>query len=995
MSPDRSALGLCVDVLGPLVLRVRGQDVVVPGQRRRALLAVLALAGGKVVSTERLIDALWPDEPPTNAGAALHNHVSRLRGHLGPESERLERHASGYRLVVRGDEVDEGLARRLAGLCSASGTPPATRAASARAALALWRGEAIEEFRGWPALEPTAVGLDELRLRLVDDLLDARLALGEPDVAVAATSAAAAAPLRERTVLLLVRALAQDGRAAEAMARAQEFRHLLGEETGLDPGPTLAELEQQVAAGVLARDTDATFSAGPRAVGRPDGPLVGRQREREEVRRLLADNAMVVLTGPGGVGKTRLALEVAADVSIDGSSGDAGVSVVDLAAVDSVDRACQAVASTLGLRTPRNLSADDVARALTHQHMLLVLDNCEHVSEACRSLITTVRRCAPGVRVLATSRSVLHVPGEHVVRLQPLPVPREPTSIDALRRQPAVRAFLEHARRRRPGFDLAPEDTDHLIDVLRRLDGLPLGIELAARQVAVMPLSEVRHRLDRALDLAIGPATGDDERQGTLRATIRASYQLLPDHEQWLLRALAPFPGGVDLASVEAIAAGGPGCGDPLDVLHRLVDASLVVADAAAGRYRLLFTVRRFLLDELADRRETAEAEARFLERCLVVAAEVGLDVLGPDEARADRRLRAELDNLRAARDLARTIARDDVRVGLTIHLSEAATWRDIRELWAWALELAGDPSLAGHPQRAAILGCAAEGARLLGDLDGATALANESLAVAGHDPDDELVHRAWVALGSVAHFRGDFETARDAWLRSGAGRPTSTGAWLASAALAAGYGGHPDEARGLLDRAHIVIAASGCGSHAAFASYVEGELRAREHVEEAVQYYEEAIEQARACGVAFVAGVASVALASARTRMGDHQGAAQLFHELLETWRRTGHTTQLWTTARNAAALLAAVGKTRAAGLVLVCAEMQPGAATVNERIARHSGRVFVPLAQIVPADEEAELRAEVSHLGQERVLDLAGEELASFDAIDESGQTTTARPR
>ncbi|MET0525575.1 MAG: BTAD domain-containing putative transcriptional regulator [Nocardioides sp.] len=990
MNPDRSALTLCVDVLGSLVLRVRGQEVAVPGARRRALLSVLALAGGRAVGTERLIEALWPDGPPENAAQALYNHVSRLRGHLGAESERLQRYGGGYLLEVEPDEVDALAARRLADVVAARGTTSAAVAA-ARSALELWRGKALEEFRSWPALEPTAVALDELRLRLTDDLLDARLALEEPGVSADAVAAATSAPLRERTVLLLVRALAQEGRTAEAMAAAQDYRARLAEETGLDPGPALAELEQRVAGGGLGIAAGSPDDRPLGVVARPDGPLVGRQLEREEVRRLLGDNAAITVTGPGGVGKTRLALEVAADVSADlEDGGTEEVVVVDLAAVDRPDRVCQAVASTLRLRTSGEVTAVDVAAVLAQRRLLLVLDNCEHVPDACRDLVTTLRRTAPGVRVLATSRTVLHVPGEHVVRLQPLPVPREPADLDTLTRQPAVRAFLEHARRRRPAYELNAEDADDITDVLRRLDGLPLGIELAARQVALMPLADVRERLDRALDLAIAPGAVDDDRQRTLRATIDSSYRLLPDHERWLLRAMAPFPGGVDLATVEALARGRVGEGDPLDVLHRLVDASLVVADPGAGRYRLLFTVRAFLLDELRAEGELEDAERRFLDRCLDIAEEVGLGVVGPDETRADRRLRAELGNLRAARDTARLHGRDDVRVGITVHLSEAATWRDIRELWAWALELAVDPALDDHPDRAAVLGCAAEGARLLGDLDGASALAHESLAVAGSEADPAQVHRAYVALGSVAHFRGDFVAAKELWIRSGEGRPVTSGAWLASAALAAAYGGDRDEARRLLDRGHVAVAASGCGSHAAFASYVEGELRATERVEESVPYYEEAIEQARRCGVAFVAGVASVALASARARTGDTAGAAEEFGELLDTWRRTGHTTQLWTTARNAAALLASVGRWRVAGLLLICAEAQPGAAAVSARIARHSGRVFVPLADVVPDDELEDLRAEATRRGADQVLDVAREELRTLAA---DGQAV-ARP-
>lgn len=995
MTAERAAPALGVGVLGPLVLRVEGRPVEVPGSRRRALLALLALHAGRTVSTDRLVEWLWADDVPGNAAAALHSHLSRLRSHLGPLADRLQRHGSGYRLRLEPGELDVDRVRRLAAEAGAPGTGAARRAQLYRTALGLWRGSALEEFRALPALEAESVGLDELHLRLVDELLEARLALGDGSVAVDATAAAAAAPLRERTTLLLVRALAAEGRSADAMAAAQGYRRRLVAETGLDPGPALAELEQTVAAGTLATHPEvpvAAQRATTRPVARPDGPLVGRGHDREELLRLLGTHAAVTVTGPGGVGKTRLALDLAADLSgaptsepsrVPAGSPDrpgvpAEVAVVELAAVDRVDRLCQAVASTLGLRASGDVGAEDVARALVGRSLLLLLDNCEHLVEGCRALVVTLRRHAPQVRVLATSRTTLNVPGEYVVRLQPLPVPWDTGDLEALRRQPGVRAFLEHARRRRPGFDLAASDADDVVEVLRRLDGLPLGIELAARQVAVMPLSAVRARLDRALDLATGRAGPDDERQRTLRATIDSSYRLLTEPDRRMLCAIAPFPGGVDLATVEALADALDLAEDPLDVLHRLVDASLLVVDAPAARYRLLFTVRAFLLDALEADGVLAAAEERFLDRTLAVAAEIEAAGAGPGEPEADRRLRVELDNLRAARDVAVHHRRHDVRVGITVALADIATMRDVRELWDWALELAADTTLGGHPSRPAVLGCAAEAARLLGDLDRAARLADEAVAVAGPDPDPFLVHRAYVALGSVAHFRGDFEAARAFWLRSGEGRPYPSGAWLGSAALAAAYGGDPSEARLLLDRAHESNAVSGCLSHGAFAAYVEGELRAAEGaVAQAVPFYESAIATARRSGGTFVEGVAAVALASARTRIGDTGGAADAFGRLLDSWWRSGHSTQLWTTARNAAALLAGAGRQRTAALLLVCADEQPGAAAVNATIARHSGRVFVPLHEVVDDHEREELQAEAHRLGPWAVLDLARREL------------------
>jgi DNA-binding SARP family transcriptional activator len=416
---DRTELALTVDLLGPLTLRVEGRVVEVPGFQRRALLALLALAGDRGLTTERVVDSLWPDDPPENAVHALYNHVSRLRGHLGPAADRLEKLARGYRLRLEPYELDVDAVHRL-------------KADDPRAALDLWRGPALAELHSVPWLETESVGLDELRLQLVDEVLEARLMRGE-SVIVEAAAAAAESPFRERTALLHIRAFAADGRSAEAMAAAQGFRTRLVEETGLDPTPALADLEHQVASGLLA--------ASPRPrVTRPDGPMVGRQHDREEVVRLLGSQAVVTLTGPGGVGKTRLALDIAADA--------AEAVVVPFAVVVRPERVCEAVASTLGLRITGEVRPTDIAAALADRELLLVLDNCEHLTVACRDLVAAVRRSAPGVRVLSTSRETLQVSGEYVVRLQPLPVPRDVSDLDALRRQAGVRAFVEHARRR-------------------------------------------------------------------------------------------------------------------------------------------------------------------------------------------------------------------------------------------------------------------------------------------------------------------------------------------------------------------------------------------------------------------------------------------------------------------------------------------------------------------------------------------------------------------
>jgi predicted ATPase len=573
--------------------------------------------------------------------------------------------------------------------------------------------------------------------------------------------------------------------------------------------------------------------------------------------------------------------------------------------------------------------------------------------------------------VLSTSRITLQAPGEYVVRLQPLPVPRESTDLDALRRQPGVRAFVEHARRRTPGYDLAAEDADDLVEVLRRLDGLPLGIELAARQVGLMPMRALRERLDRALDLATGRSGPEDARQRTLRASIASSYELLDEPEQRLLRALAVFPGGVDLATVEALAGGD---GDPLDRLHALVDASFLVADAATGRYRVLFIVRAFLTDTTEALGEAEAARHMFLSRCVEVADEIREGVHGVDEPTYDRRLRSELDNFRAARDLAHERGDLDTVERITLPLIQVVTWRDLREIWTWAIELADDPKLAGRPDRVRTLTLAAEAARLIGDFAAVTRFSDEAFVRAEPTRDLTALARAWSARATVAHYRGDFGRAAEEWLRAAeVAEPREAGAFTCSAALAETYGGHLDEARRLLDRADVLLASVGSLSQHAYRAYIEGEWRAPTDLEAALPCYREAIDLAARAGAGFVEGVARVSFVSAQRRSGDVAGAAAGYAELLREWRRTGHNPQLWTTARNAAELLASAGHVETATLVLIAAEDAPGAAAVGPDIARYSQRSCVRPANLSGPDEVLRLRVEAVALGRTGVLDRA----------------------
>ncbi|AFR48237.1 ATP-binding protein [Gordonia sp. KTR9] len=918
-----------VGLLGPLTLHVDGVEVPVAGDRRRALLALLATAGRHGVGTGRLVDELWGTAVPKDPVAALHNLVSRLRNHLGRHAHLLERRPAGYRLSEC--VVDSDVVRELLATASATDDPTSRVRVTARA-LELWRGDPLGEFTGLADLGAERVALEELRQRLDDAHVEALVDAADPTATASATALVAANPLRESATRLLIRALAADGRTAEAMSVASGFRMRLAEATGLDPSPALGALEQSVAAGDAAIPIS-TRLAGP-AAGSPrpaptGGPMVGRERERAEVSRLLAAHRLVTLTGTGGVGKTTLALDVAADPVV---FPDHAVYVVNLAAVAREDRVAAAVTSTLGLDLDAAASPSTVARHLGTGASLLVLDNCEHLLAACRELVGEIIRFAPRVRVLATSRVVLHLPAEYVVRLQPLQVPSHaPGTVDTALRQPAIRAFVEHAGRRNPDFAVTERDLPDLVDLLGRVDGLPLGIELAARQAAVMPVAEVVGLLGRALDLATGTAGGGTAR--TLRVSVDVSFRLLSGPDQAVLAAVATFPGGVTVRTFESLAGHVGGVDDPLETLHRLVDSSLLVADASEGRYRLLHLIRHYLLDHLEASGMLAAAEDRFLEECVATVREIEVAWLGSGERAANRRLHAEMDNVRSARDLAAARDRIDVLVAITTSLFLVGIWRNIRELWTWAIEIAQSERLDDQAGRAAVLSAGAEAARLVGEFDLALDLAERALRLEEARPprdgdriDDRLLG-AHAATAAVAHFRGDFPVAIRHWTWCG-GHESLGPAYLASAALAASYAGDAEHAARLLATARTEIAAAAGPSQHAFLDYVQAELIAPADPASALALYRRAHELADDVGATFIVGIARVGAASCLTRVGDTPRAAEAYVVLLEAWRDSGQRTQLWTTARNAVTLLRARGRREVAELLVRAAELDPASA-------------------------------------------------------------------
>ncbi|XVV07753.1 BTAD domain-containing putative transcriptional regulator [Actinosynnema sp. CA-248983] len=622
-------------VLGPVVAwRADGSEVRVGGAGLRALLARLAVDAGRVVGVDRLVDALYGERPPAGVANAVQSQVSRLRSVL---DVGVERSSAGYRLVVDPWDVDalrfeELVARGLPG-----------------EALALWRGPALADVGDAPFAGVVAARWEELRLKVVED----------HDVASVAVlrELVAAHPLRERLVARLVRALHGEGRQAEALALVDRTRRVLAEELGADPSPELAAAHGEVLRGERP--------AGRHVLPAQLTSFVGRAEEVRLVGKALDEARLVTLLGPGGAGKTRLAVEVAAT-----RPGD--VFFVDLAPLGAGGDVPQAVVTALGLRED-GLRAARAARerlvaALAGRDVLLVLDNCEHVVDDAAALAGALLVACPGLRVLATSREVLGVTGETVRPVPPLP------AVDGS--SPAVALFADRAVAVDPSFRLDATTVPLVVAICRALDGMPLAIELAAARVRSLPLGEVAARLDDRFRLLSRGNRAAAPRHRTLHAVVGWSWDLLSEPERVVARRLTVFADGATLESAAAVCAvdgavpgavpgavdgavdgavpgangvvpGADGVGGVDEVLPSLADKSLV--EVSGGRYRMLDTIRAFGAARLAEAGEVEAVRRAHAEWFLRVAVRATPHLLRGEQLEWLAALADEHENLKSA----------------------------------------------------------------------------------------------------------------------------------------------------------------------------------------------------------------------------------------------------------------------------------------------------------------------------------------------------------
>lgn len=929
-------------VLGTLEVFVDERPVQVPAGRRRAVLTCLLVHAGSPVAADTLVEAAWGEEPPADPRAALHTVVSRLRALLGPDAVATVE--SGYRLSVPPAAVDSLLLEGL--LARARTAAPGRALVLLERVRRLWRGPPFGELGSAPSVLAAAARLEGMRHEAAELHAAALLDLGDPAPAVPLLEELLAEePYREHAVALLARALYRLGRQAAALDLLDRHRRRMADELGLDPSPELADLQAQILGHELEHPEPAAAAAPDRRLVSWMGgaaPLVGREEDLARLVEAVLDRPVTTVTGPGGVGKTRLAAEA---VRLLTERSLLPVAVVELAVAEP-GAVASATAGALRLGRRAEEASETVVDVLATTPHLLVIDEAEHLLAEVADLVGRIARSCPGTHVLVTSRRRLGVPVETVVPLAPLATPRlgDETSVG---NSAAVRLFTDRVRQLRPSFGVDPTNAAAVAELCRRLDGLPIALELAASRTATDGLDEV---------LALLPAT--DDLPGTsadlgLDRTVDWSYRLLDDEQRRLLAVLSVFAGEFTALAVRAVTAylpAGDDLTDPGVALTELVETSLVACriQGRGARHRLLSVVREYAAARLRDAgpdqvSAVHRAHATWMAReCEQVAgswaSEDGavlrgrLEGLVPDATAALRRS-----------TLRRHVGTEDLVVALRIGaaIGRCLHWVPGPTLGAAMLEVAERGAarlVAGDlldEERAAAAGVGA-GAMIAvehGELERARALALEGIRLAG-DPDEPLT---CLALGVEAMYRGD-ATASTGWFERVGRTSELAGETHASRALMALYA---DDLAAAREHLAVATATAGAGSDAgwAFTLYAEGEVLARSDRATATVRLREAATEAERIGAAQVSKVARLALLARLVRDGRRDEVRSLGGPLLRDLHRTGSWAQLWTMLRVVAELLVDEGAAADAAFLLGAAAHDPSAPPLmGEDVGRHA---------------------------------------------------------
>ena len=658
-------------ILGPLTVLAGNAPIALGTPRQRALLALLLIQPGDLVTYDRLGEDLWDGHPPDTARHTLQSYAHRLRGVLGAEAWRLETRPFGYQLKASDDEIDARRFEHLAGMgrrALVRSDPQAAMAALVEA-LGLWRGRVLEDLDDLAAFDAERARLEALRMTAVEDRIDAGLALGQHVTLIPKLEVLLAGdPFRERLWGQLMIAMYRAGRQADALETFRRARQVLADELGVEPGRWLCRVQEQILMQDPALDAPDPLPAPHHNLPAPRSTFVGRRRELAALEGLLRTRRLVTVTGPPGAGKTRLAIEVATRVV---PSWPHGAFLVQLAELEDARLVPSAIAAAIGIpRVGDQPVLDTIVDHLASRRLLLLLDNVEHVLEAAADMARLLDAAA-GLTVLATSRARLRLDGEQEYPLDPLPLSPPDVQDHALGRD-AVALFADRAAAVDPRFSIGPDNAEVLADVVARLDGLPLAIELAAARLRLFPLDELRRRLGPSLPLLTGGVVEHPDRQRTLRSAIAWSDDLLDHEDRALFRRLAVFRGGITVDSAQAVAAGAP-VTDVVGGLDRLIEASLLSrpADTDPPRFRMLETIREYALERLREAGEEHETSARHARFHAALVTDVAPHLAQAEQARWLARLDAEDADLRAALRWAIKACEADLALGMA-----AALWR-------------------------------------------------------------------------------------------------------------------------------------------------------------------------------------------------------------------------------------------------------------------------------------------------------------------------------
>ncbi|HEX6130079.1 MAG TPA: BTAD domain-containing putative transcriptional regulator [Candidatus Limnocylindria bacterium] len=767
--PERA--GVEFRVLDVVQVLRDGQSVALGGSRQRALLALLLRTPGQSVAAEGLVEELWAGEPPTGAATTLRSYVSRLRSALGDDAAIVAT-AAGYAIEVAPERVDAVRFERLIREGeSALAVGRAARAGSrVREALALWRGPAYAGTGGTSgmgsALRDESERLEELRLHAIELRFEADLALGRGSVLVDELQALVRAhPYRERLWAQLMLALYRSGRQADALAAYHRARKALDEDLAVEPGEELRSLE----AAILRQEVPAVTPQEERHnLPALLTSFIGRGDEIAEAGRILDAARLLTLTGVGGVGKTRLAIEIAWKLIPEFAGGAWFVDLAPATAGALIDRQ---IATAMGMPEQGGAAlADQLASRLREADTLLILDNCEHLREATAQRAAQLLAAVPGLRILATSREALGIPGEVDYPLQPLGLPADDDP-DAIRRAEAVSLFLARARAARPRM---PDDAPTLVTVAgicRELEGLPLALELAAARAKALSVTEIAAQVHDRFRFLVSWRRLTTARHQTLRKAVDWSYDLLESDAQRTLAQLSVFAGGFSLDAVASVSTDGDD-DYALELLTRLTDASLLVVEETDGisRYRLLETIRQYAAERLADNGEADQVREKHAAHFESLAVRAWRPLrFGDDSPKWVAQLARDHDNLRAAL----AWAREQGDGGRLLRMTESLWWfwwmhGDLMEGAEWLQEaLARSPDHSDRLHGRALYGASGL-AWARGDLEAASELVTRAMSVAEATGDVMFESAGVNTLALVALLRGDaaraeqmFEAAR------------------------------------------------------------------------------------------------------------------------------------------------------------------------------------------------------------------------------------------